>query len=399
MEPIYVGRQPIFTRNLELFAYELLFRGQMAPGTPFSGDVATSHVLVNSIMDMGLENLVGHHPAFINLSEGFLDGSYPLPAAPEQVMLEVLEDVAPTPTVLMNLKRLRERGYTIALDDFVYRPELEPLLKLAQIVKLDVQALSADELRDHYAFLRQRPVQLLAEKVETHEEYHRCRDMGFDLFQGYFLARPEVVEGRAGKADQSVIMSLIARLQDPDADLEELEQLIVQDVRLTWRLLRHVNSACFALRREVESVREAIVFLGTHTIRNWACLLLLTRVDRKPRELINTALVRAKMCEQLAVAQRASGPHAYFTTGLFSMLDAFIDRPLHDLLESLPLSRAIKAALLKFEGHMGETLQRVMWYEKAAWDRLEDGAVDGPTYTRSYVEALRWANASVMLTD
>jgi len=395
MDPIYVGRQPIFDRKLDVFAYELLFRGHnRASSGPNPGDKATAEVLVNAVMDMGLENLVGTHPAFINVSAGFLDGRYPLPISPDHVGLEILEDVAPSEVVLETIAELRQRGYTIALDDFVYRPELEPLLELAHLVKLDVLALTEGELQKSIATLRGRPLKLVAEKVETHRELEMCRDLGFDYFQGYFLTKPQLMQGSATGTNRALILQLMARIQAPDAELQELENLIVQDVALTYRLLRHVNSAAFALRREVESVREAILFLGTNTIRNWASLILLTRMDHKPSELATTALIRAKMCERLAFAQRVQSTHAYFTTGLFSMLDAFMDRPLPELIATLPLTQAIKQAVLKFEGHLGATLQRVMWYENAAWDKLDDGQLDPGAYTRSYMEALRWANTS-----
>jgi len=388
MENFYIGRQPIYDRRLEVFAYELLFR---CPGAPLpGGDAMTAQIILNSVLDMGLESVAGDRTVFINLTTGFLDGSYPLPFAPQQIALEILEDVEPTPAVLGNLRELVRRGYTLALDDFRFRPGIEALLPFVKLVKLDVLALGEHELRDHIERLRPFGVKLVAEKLESYDEFELCRELGFDYFQGYFLAKPHVMEARRAGTNRLVVLQLLARLQDPSAEFSDLETIIVRDVALAYRLLRYTNSAAFALRREVASVREALLLLGTHTIRNWASLILLSRVNDKPRDLLTTALIRARMCEQLARLTGQRDPQHYFTAGLLSVLDALMDQPMERLVNALPLIHDIKRALVERRGPIGDALSRVLHYERADWDKLDGGGLEPSAYTRSFIEAVRW---------
>jgi EAL and modified HD-GYP domain-containing signal transduction protein len=388
MDNIYVGRQPIYDRELEVYAYELLFR---CPGSELpESDAMTGQIILNAIMDMGLDTVAGVRTVFINLSTGFLDGRYPLPFPPNRVALEILEDVEPTPAVLATLKDMVSGGYTIALDDFRFRPGIEPLLDYASLVKLDVLSMSERQLREHIERLRPYGVKLVAEKVESFDEFNLCRELGFDYFQGFFLAKPQVIKSRSTGTNRLVVMQLLSRLHDPEVDFTGLETVIVRDVALAYRLLRYANSAAFAQRREVASVRQALMLLGTDTIRNWATLILLSRLDDKPRELLNTALIRAKMCEQLARIRDSGDPQHYFTAGLLSVLDALMNESMARLVDALPLVQAIKLALVDHSGPIGDALERVVNYERAAWDKLEDGTLEPSAYTRSFIEAVRW---------
>ncbi len=389
---LFIGRQPIYDRTLEVYAYELLFRAGDAANAVFTdGDLATSQVLIGTVMDIGLENIVGDRRAFINLSEGFLTGRFPLPLSPRQVVLEILETIAPEPEVLATLADFRRRGYTIALDDFVLRPEREALVSMASIVKLDVLALSPAELEEQVARLRPSGVRLLAEKVETHEQFAICQALGFDYFQGYFLCRPNVVRGRGMSTNRPVLLKLLAELQDPEVDPRDLERTIALDVNLAYRLLRLINSAAFGLRREVTSLRQALLLLGTHAVRNWASLLLLARIDDKPRELMTIAQVRAHMCEQLSTpAQELRGQG--FMLGLFSVLDALMDRPLSELLDALPLPASVAEALTGRGGPLAPVLAAVLDYERGNWSQL---ASHEPERLRAaYLNALRLAGAA-----
>ncbi|MCK9529251.1 MAG: HDOD domain-containing protein [Gammaproteobacteria bacterium] len=385
MENFYIGRQPIYDRQLEVFAYELLFR---CPGAPLpGGDAMTAQIILNSVMDLGLDAVAGDRTVFINLTSGFLDGSYPLPFTPHQV---ALEDVEPTPAVLNHLRELVRGGYTIALDDFQFRPGIEALLPFAKLVKLDVLALDEHELRDHIERLRPFGVKLVAEKLESHDEFELCRELGFDYFQGYFLAKPYVMEARRAGTHRLVVLQLLARLHHPRAEFSDLEAIIIRDVALAYRLLRYTNSAAFALQREVASVRDALLLLGTETIRNWASLILLSRVSDKPRDLLNTALIRARMCEQLARLTGQREPQQYFTAGLLSVLDALMDQPMERVINTLPLVHDIKRALVEQRGPIGDALSRVLHYERADWDKLDGGGLEPSAYTRSFIEAVRW---------
>lgn len=393
MEQVYIGRQPIFDNEARIAAYELLFRNSSQNNAlVIDGDQATSQVIIDTFMEFGLDKIVGRHRAFINLTRNFIVGDCPLPLNPEQVGLEILEDIAPDERVVAALQDLARQGYLIALDDFEFRPELAPLLEFAHIVKLDVMNEGLDQLAHRVEQLRPYNVKLLAEKVETHEEFEHCKALGFTYFQGYFLCKPHIVQGKRLPANRMVILNLLSELQDPGADMRHLEALIVQDVPLTYRLLRYINSACVSLRSTVDSVRTALMLIGTRTIRNWVSLILLTRISDKPQVLMITALVRAKMCELLA--EEDGGSERYFTVGLFSVLDAMMDQPMGELLEAMPLTDEIKAAILDHDGELGAALQQVVDYEQAAWERLEGGTRDADTLRNAYLEAIQWASES-----
>lgn len=395
MDEIFVGRQPIYNRNVEVIGYELLYRGSRDNRAQFlDGDQATGEVILNTFLELGLENITGRYPAFINISRSFLVGDKPLPFSHKRVVLEILEDIEPDAVVIEAMRRLAQSGYIIALDDFVYRPELEPLLALAHIVKFDVLGIAPELLAERVRSLKQRKVRLLAEKVETHEEFERCKQLGFDYFQGYFFCKPNIVHGRSRPVNRLVLMNLLVELQHPDTDIGKLEKLVAQDAALTLRLLRYVNSPCVAIRRKVESLRRALVIIGGNTIKNWITLILFTRLDDKPRELVVTALVRARMCELLGAARRYDGLDRFFTVGLLSAMDALMDQPMDEVLAELPLVEEVKAALRTRDGHLGQVLEQVLLYEWGAWDRLCQ-SLDSATYRQAYLDAVRWAGDSL----
>lgn len=394
---IFVGRQPIYNREQKVIAYELLYRAGTGNFADIvDGDRATTEVIINSVLDIGLDSIVGKRTAFFNLTGSFIRGDHPLPLDNKQVVLEILEDTEPDAHVIAGMKQLAEKRYIIALDDFVFSEKFIPLLEIAHIVKLEVMNRPREELQEKVAQLKPFKVKLLAEKVETHEEYELCKELGFDYFQGYFFCKPHIIEGRSLPANRLVILNLLAKLQDPEADIEELEQLIVQDVSLTYRLLRYINSAAFALGKEIESVHRALVLIGINTIKNWVSLLLLARIDDKPKELMRTALIRARMCELLAeVHSHRDERDQYFTCGLFSVLDALMDHPMEELLVDLPLSDTVKSALLENTGELGAVLTEVLNYEKGAWQKLADSGIPSSEYRNCYLQAVMWADTSM----
>jgi EAL and modified HD-GYP domain-containing signal transduction protein len=397
MEHIYIGRQPIYGRNMALAGYELLHRAGPGDRAEISdGDLATSEVLISSCLDFGLQALAGEQPAFVNLTRSFITGERALPFASGKIVLEVLEDIAFDAPVLDGLRRLAAQGYTIALDDFQLRPDSGRALEIAHIVKLDVLQQTPAQIERQVQQLRRFDVKLLAEKVESHEMYEHCRGLGFDYFQGYFFCKPHLLKSRRPDSYRGTLLSLLAALQNPQAKLEELERFIAQNAALTLRLLRYINSAGVGFGRTVTSVRQALLLIGTRTIQNWVSLILFTRVVDKPTELTRTALVRARMCELLAAAAGVRQRDGYFTVGLFSALDALMDRPMDELLKQLPLAPEVKAALLSGDGVLGETLRQVLDYEAGAWEHLSGGPLSAGTYRSCYVEAVHWADASLL---
>ena len=387
-----VARQPIFDRNLEVVAYELLFRRNNAEhANVVDHDQATSQVIVNAFMEIGIGNLVGDKLAYINMPAAFLLGDYPIPFPQEKVVLEVLEHVEVTEKLIAALRRLSLAGYVIALDDFVYSEKTKPLLKLAQIVKLDVLDVKLDGLRKQVAQLLPYKLKLVAEKIETQAMFDQCKRLGFEYFQGYFLCRPQVVKGATLPANRLQLLKLLAELNDPDIELHVLEKTVSSDLSLSYKLLRVINSAQYGMRQKVESLHHALVLLGVKKIKDWATLIVLTSIDNKPRELFVISLQRAKFCQKLAQILGVSNVDAYFTAGLFSTLDALLDKPFPELIAQLSLADELNQALIEGSGAIGKVLTAVIAYEQADWDKVGLAGITPAQLRDGYLEAVQWS--------
>lgn len=392
---IFIGRQPIFDRDLRVYGYELLFRDSQhnAAGVT-DGDQATAQTLVSGIMDFGLEQLVGNRLAFVNLTRNFLLEQDRLPAMQQRLVLEVLEDIRPDPEILTALQQLAGRGYIIALDDFTWREELLPLVRWARILKLELPQIGIDALPRHVERLRPYGLRLLAEKVETHEEFELCKSLGIDFFQGFFLSRPVTLARKRLPANRLAVLQILARVQDPNASMGDLEKLISADVSLSYRILRFVNSVQFATSRPIDNVRRAIVMTGLSQIRTWVSLIVLSKLDDKPAELIRVALVRSRFCELLGTRLALASPEACATAGLFSTLEALLDQPLEEILSSLPLNAEIAAALIEGGGRIGEVLRCVLACERGDWDAAARLGLEERVLSSTNLEAIAWAEAN-----
>jgi c-di-GMP phosphodiesterase len=307
-------------------------------------------------------------------------------------VLEVLEDIAVDADLLAALRRLSARGYCIALDDFLYQPHLRPLVELADIIKLDILAVDRSTLAEHVALLRQYDVKLLAEKVETYEEFMCCKALGFEYFQGYFFCRPNVVKGQRSPTNRLALLNVLTKPQSPDVELRDIEGLISRDVSLSYKVLRVANTAYFARARKVESIQQAVALFGMRGITNIVSLLLLSNLDDKPHELLTTALVRANMCERLAQCTQQRNTAAFFTSGLLSVLDAILDRPMPDILAELPLADDLDQALRTQIGVLGTTLRSVLAYERGDWEVLPELGYSRDMLVDAYLEAIAWAD-------
>ena len=394
MQDIYIGRQPIFDRNLNLFAYELLYRANNVDNSAdiIDHDHATTNVLVNAFLDFGLEELVGRKLAFINLPRNFIVGEKPLPLPKDKVILEILEGVKVDEEIISAVRKLRGEGYGIALDDFIYHPDLEPLVRLSKIVKIDFVALSHDQIREHVAALSDFQVELLAEKVETQEDFELAKELGFRYFQGHFLCTPQIVSGRSLPSNRLAIVRLLAEILDPNKKISDLAELVSQDVALSFKLLRTLNSPFYALPKRIDSIHRAIVYLGLQQIKQWVSLIVLANVADKPSQLMVMALTRAKMCELIGEMLGEDNKGSLFTVGMFSLLDALMDANLETILVELPLAPEVKAALLNHEGTMGRILNMVMAYENGQWDAIDYPAGETAKIIEAYLQAVTWTD-------
>lgn len=391
-QQIYIGRQPIFNRQLGVTGYELLYRNDLQNQANMdNGDVATAQVIMNSFMEIGLNTIVGSHNAFINMTRSFLVGDLPIPFPTEHVVLEILEDIEVDAELLTGVKMLAAQGFTIALDDFIFAENLRPLVELADIVKIDLLALDENKLEQHVQELRKHKVKLLAEKVETREQFEHCKQLGFDYFQGYFFCKPNIMQSNHIPNNHLATLQLLGKLQNPDTRVEELNDIISRDMSLSYRLLRLINSAYYGLPNTIGSIHQAIVYLGYKSIKRWASLLAIGSNDDKPEALTSLAMIRAKMCELLSCNNKENGKHLFFTVGLFSALDALMDTPMETLVENLPLSNEIVNALLRHEGPAGEALACTLAFERGDWEHINDSYFATDSIQNAYIEAIAWA--------
>lgn len=389
---IFLGRQPIFGRKLEVFAYELLYRdGERDFARVQDGDQATSRVLLSAFAEIGLERVVGDRLAFVNLTRGFLTGQHPLPLACDRLVLEVLETVKPDAEVLEGLRRLKGQGYRVALDDFLVDDSNRAFLPLADIVKIDLRAVTGTALERELERLARHKVEVLAEKVETQEEYETCRALGIHYFQGYFFARPKLLHAQVLPTQRGALMAMLARLFHPECTLEQVRELVERDVAVSYRLLQHINSSLYGLRCRVQSIRDAVLFLGLYKVRSLVSLFLLAAMDGSRPALIETAMVRARFCELLGKAAGSQRTDAHFTTGMFSCLDAMLDVPMALAIERLPLADTVRAALLEGSGELGKTLATALAYERGEWAQACLPGVPASRVREAFLEAVEWS--------
>ncbi|HXL04943.1 MAG: HDOD domain-containing protein [Firmicutes bacterium] len=402
---VYVARQPIFDARQRVQGYELLFRSGLENVFPnVSGDEASISVLDAAFMSIGIERLTGGKRAFINFTEELLRQSIPIALPKETVVIEILESVQPDETIIRACKDLKARGHTLALDDFKVDADLNPLAMIADIIKVDFLDTPYEKCRQVVTDPRLAHVVFLAEKVETQEMFRDAEEMGYTYFQGYFFSRPEITSAKDISPQQLTHMQLIAEASRADFDIERITDIISRDLALSYRLLRLVNSAAFGLRTKVSSVRHAILLLGQREIKRWiSALALMSVADRKPDALVTIPVFRGRFAELLAPAAGLGDKSSeLFLVGLFSMLDALLDRNMDDALAYLPLSSDITDALLGKPGPLYDMLQLVKFYENADWDKVSQYAtklgLDESVMPDAYIEAAEWVSDFAVTT-
>jgi EAL and modified HD-GYP domain-containing signal transduction protein len=389
----YVGRQAIFDRRLTVVGYELLYRDSEENRAKFDNvNQASATTMLNAFAELGLDNLVGNVPAYVNLSADFLLQRYPIPLPPERTVLEVLEDVPVTPALIKSLQELRARGFKIALDDFLLTEETQPLLAVATIIKVNVLGVSRDDLIAQFATLKRTGAILLAEKISTHEEHVFLRDLGFYYFQGYFLEMPTVLRTSRMPHDRAKLLRLLAALYDQKISLRAIEALIAAEVGLGVRLLKLASSAELSRGAPIGSIQQAVNRLGIQQVSALVVLILASSFNDKPLELARQVLVRARMCELLA--RTTSMPtDEMFTAGLLSLLDAILDRPLPEILDQLPLTALVREALaVGGTSRPARIVETVRHQNRGDLASLSAAGFSAQAVFMAWYDAVRWAN-------
>jgi EAL and modified HD-GYP domain-containing signal transduction protein len=398
---VFVARQPIFDRNRKVWAYELLFRSD-ANATRCEGieaSSATRQVISNGMLSIGWDKLLRGKHACINFGRDMLMQDIYSSLPSKQTVIELTEDIEPDAEVVEAVRAIRARGYRIALDDFQPSPRMAPFIELANMIKVEMCTPKPQQevmLREFHS----RGIHMLSEKVETDADYRWALRAGYDYFQGHFFARPAVMQGTQIPAVKIHCLRLIQEAHRPELDFNRLSTLISQDVSFSYKLMRYANSARFGRQTKIHSIRRALVVLGEYGIRKWIAIAALhTIADDKPGELITQSLVRGRFCELLAVASGQSVEDQAFLVGLFSMLDALLDRPLGDVIQDLGLAPAIDS-VLRGKAPEDNVLNRiytmVRQYELGDWDTVERLAghlsIPSELVGAAYREALPWAD-------
>ena len=398
MKTFMVGRQPIFDSKLRVRGYELLFR---APTSlrPY-GDVMTADVLVHGGLDIGLERLVGNKLAFVNATRSFLVGEHIVPFSPRQAVIEILESVPRDAEVLAGCRRLALAGYTLALDDYVWGADDDPFIELVSIIKLDLLTLTPAQVEESVRRFSAYGVELVAEKIETYQQLRDCQELGFDLYQGYLLSRPETVEGRALSPSMLTCMRVLQELCDPATSAGHVERIVQTDAALSYRFLRAAGAgAAKGLFRRLSSVRDAVVWLGERRVRAWVLLMLLADAHQGCDEQLNLAMVRARMAELMAMALEPRLADGAFTVGLVSALDLLLQVPLPMVMEGLSLDVELEAALLGHAGAIGGVLADVLAWEVGGGQFELRSGLGLADVAQCYVQALAWATEVCELLD
>lgn len=395
-QDIFVARQPIFDIHRNVYGYELLFRkGFHNFASKVDTEYATVKVISNSLI-IGLNRLTGGKRAFINFNRQLLVSKVPHLFPHDLLGVEILERVEPDDRILGVCEKMKEEGYLVVLDDFVFAEKYRPLIELADIIKIDFQA-STPELRSTlFQEVAARHIKFLAEKIETQTDFEEASNLGYCYFQGFFFQKPDVVRTREMPGYKFNYLQILKKLCDPDLPLDEIEKILKHDVSLTYKLLRFINSAAYGFRVTIRSIRHALVLLGKREIKKWLTLIALSGIGReKPLELLHNTLVRARFCELIGQELNLKEQTAdLFLVGMFSMADAFLDRAMGEILDELPLDISIKNALLGGHGILRDVLDLILAYEKADWlnaAQLSDqfNLKEGKLVSH-YIESVQW---------
>lgn len=396
---VFVARQPIFDRRGQVTAYELLYRSGLRNAVPAGMDLdnASAKVISDALSVFGYDVLLEKRAGYVNATERVLVEGWYRVLPPGNTVVEVLESVPPTQDVIASCHAAKMAGYKLALDDFVYRPELRPLLDLADVVKVDFLETVGEQrelLRDLVGHQRL----ALAEKVETVADFKAAVDLGYDLFQGYFFARPEIVARKDIAPAKLAYVQLLGELNKSDLDFPSVELIIKRDPALALKLLRFLNSAAFGWRSRVETLRQALVLLGERPFRRWASLIAISVLaDDHPMPLLMSCMVRARFAEMLvSMAGMQERSLDAFFAGMFSGLDALVGRPLAELLVDLRLAPDLREALLgQGTGRLAACVRIVLAYETGNWDEVGESAhglaLADSAVALAYRDAIEWA--------
>lgn len=400
---VFVARQPIFDIKKNVFAYELLFRSSLENyyDLRVGLDEAASKTISNSFLVIGVDTLTKSKKAFINFTRNLLLNEVPALLPKELIVVEILENIEPDEDIIYVCQKLKEAGFIIALDDFIFEKNLKPLIDLADIIKVDFIQTTGEERKAVIESVGNANIKFLAEKVETLEDFQLAVEMGYKYFQGYFFSKPVIIQEKDIPGNKLNMIRIIQEANRPEIGLDRIEDIIKHDVSLSYKLLRLINSAFFGFVAKVESIKHALILLGEKEIRRWVSLIALSGLAYdKPQELLNVAVLRAKFCESLAKKVGMGNREAdFFLMGMFSLVDALVDKPIQKVLSELPLSNDIKDALLGKQNIFFDVLKLTFAYERGSWQDIPRLAgkfkLPEEVLPEIYIKSIEWTNKAL----
>ncbi|REG84396.1 EAL and HDOD domain-containing protein [Marinomonas pollencensis] len=394
LDDLMMAQQPIFKKSKELFGYELLFRGQDSQNANvLDGELATSQVLVNLCIGITHLETQLRKPFFINMTTDLMLSDAFFPISPETMYIEILEDQELTPEFIEAVKKWRQAGYRFALDDYHFDKEYLSLLPWVSIVKIDVLTTPPQEYLEQIKALKAKGLILVAEKVESQAMFDYCRELGFDLFQGYFLQRPEIIKGKKISSAAQSAITLVNALQDKDISIDTITNMVAQNPTLSFQLLRILKSPVSGIPKTVDSIKDAVVFLGLVQLKRWALLITLTSNSEQPKSLFKILLTRARCCQLIAELDNKEMADSAFITGVMSGIDVLFAMEKSAILGQVALSQDVMDAILKFEGPLGNYLEQTMNLEQQAWRKLQRiPHQKRAQLNRAFLDAMLWAD-------
>ncbi|MDN4500823.1 EAL domain-containing protein [Alteromonadaceae bacterium BrNp21-10] len=395
----YVARQPILDSEYNVHGYELLFRdGQQNCFPNIQPDEATSKIITNNYLTLGLEDLACNKTSYINFHKDTLLNDFPSLLDPESVVVEIVETIPTTDEMVQACRKIKEQGFKLALDDHNFDPRWDMFLPYIDIIKVDTHRAGFEKVARSIPKFQAANVQLIAEKVETHDEFKKYNELGFDLFQGFFFSRPEIIKQKNLPTSKLGILDLLQESTNAHFDFERINTILERDVGMSYMLLRFINNPMVNKRHKITSLRHALNYMGELELKKFISILALAKIgDEKPMELLHMSLVRAKFCELVSVARKdKDNPPKGFLVGLFSLLDALLDQPIADVVNKLPIDEEIKRALGQNEGRLAQYLLLARSLESASWLSLirlsKELELDQRQIHSLFNQAIVWGN-------
>lgn len=402
---VFVGRQPILDRNGNIFGYELLYRNSDKNVFPdVNPESATLQVLINTFLSIGIDKVAGQSKSFINFTGELLTKDIFSRLRPERVIVEILEDVEITPTLLTRIRELKNRGFQLALDDFIIQEQYAihtELFELIDYVKVDYLAVDKTERHSIESFIKRYPhIHMVAEKIETEAEFLEAKTRGYDLFQGYFFSKPEIIKGVEMPYNLNSYMLILNKMNEENSDINEVANLILRDISITYKLLRFINTIKNGVPMKVSSVKQAIVLIGFQELRKWIRILIMYQIGEhstsgRIKALVSFSLTRARLCELVAKHTGQPNSDEYFFVGMFSLMDVIMKRSWDDILPLIPFSEEVEDTLKGTETEMMPYLELAIAVERFDWQEIrkigEKLGVSEKELSVYSCEAIRWA--------